>query len=489
MCPRCSRPLGWRACRALSKCDKCDALLLTAKGSFVPDHLRAAAQIGAGLVSPIPATRQIALSSLSDPFRTWAAADALVGLCTLGEAKLWLNGGCVLSQAKGSAACIAEGLEFARQWPDSLARFVKASTDRSNSTSLQDGLGPLGRVFQSTSKNTPIRDLIRAHISDSFGTAIVPTNIYPGAIIKKDCRAGMLTALEAVETLGIRAERLRRLEGRSQTFLTRRHVKGGVALYDEAAISMLATVLKASVRHGDAARLLGIPRYCVDALVAANLVLPVTDQDANIVTEAPLIVEASITTLRDGLRKRSRTINEGITLRKAMQGVGDPHDWVEILQKLLAGHIQLQFDTAERLSLTDAVIVGPSDLASQMSRRFDGPGIDGIYICCQTAAEIIGTTQQFVAAAVKAGFMDGKVGLRNSAIPLHSALKIRNQFMLAPELCKKFGAHRNSITAELRKAGFSPAATINRINVWWRSDIQWFITDKNVSRSPDNAQV
>lgn len=240
-CPQCTRPLGWRACRFLSKCEKCGASLLHGDSLTVPLELREAARLGAALVSHSHKVRQGALSSLPEPFATWAPADVLLGLLTLGEAHLSLDPSGNTSQSAGSAKKIASGIEFAENWPDSLSKFVRASTAKTNSTSVREGLGPLGKLFSKGATRTPIRDLIRSTISASLGEAMVPLKLHTGSVVNGTCRAGMLSALEASELLGIGRKRLRRLEGRSETFLTRHKVKGGSALYDQAAILRPAT--------------------------------------------------------------------------------------------------------------------------------------------------------------------------------------------------------------------------------------------------------
>lgn len=487
-CPRCSRPLSWRACRFLLKCDKCGASLLNAKSRTLPPQLHDAAKLGAALVSPKPNARTMAVSSLGNPFNTWDPADALTGILTLGAAQCWLKNE-HSTEAIGSAACVSAGIDFAREWPESLSKYVKASVAKSNSTSFRTGLGPLGRLLGSTAKTTPIRDLARSNISTALAEGTVPVKLHSGASINEACRAGMLTAMEAANQLGICLKRLRRLEGRSETFLARHNVKGGAALYNEAAILRLAKIVGTSAKYGDAARLLGIPRYCVSAFASVGLIESVNDKDANIITEAPLIARASIAVLRERLLKRSRAIEGGVTLRKAMQRVGDPQDWITILQGLLAGQIPFGFDQSDDFALSDTLIVRAVDIARRVSGRTEGPGISGIDVCCQTAAGIIGTTQQFVAAAVKAGFVDGEVGLRNSAIPLHSVLKIREQFVFTEELRQTFGSHTRTIASQLRKAGLRPAATINRINVWRRSDIQRYIAKKDAPLGANNENA
>lgn len=478
-CPQCTRLLGWRACRFLSKCEKCGASLLRAASRTVPPHLREEARLGAALVSAEATVRQTALSLLPDPFSDWAPADALLGLLTLGEAQLSLQPSSDPSVTAGAAACIAAGIEFARDWPDSMSRFVKISTARCNSTSVQLGLGPLGKLFIVSAKRTPIRDLVRQTISTSLGEALVPAKIYSNGLVDGACRDGMLTALEASKQLGISSRQLRRLEGRSETFLARHNVKGGVALYDNAAVSRLRDVLSQSVRPEVCARQLGIPRYCVEAFTSAGLVQALAHRDAEIVTGRNRISKSSIVALRERLRSESRTFKGGVTLREAMRRNGDPQVWVAVIADMFSGRMRFQIARCDDLSLSDALVVEASGMASHVSRRFTGPGIGGINIPCQTAAEIIGTTPQFISAAVKIGFMDGDVGVRSSALPLERVLKFQKQFVVGEELRETLGGHQKSISCQLRRDGLRPAATINRTTVWLRSDIEKYIDKQN----------
>ena len=207
--------------------------MLGAKSQTLPPRLHEGAKLGAALLSPVRAVRENALSSLPDPFGSWTPADALLGLGTLGEAQLSLESSSNSGGTRGSAANIAAGIEFARGWPESMSRFVRVSTTRNNSTSVRSGLGPLSKLFETSYRNTPIRNLIRSTVSSSLGEAMVPAKLYSGGVVSQVCRKGMLSALEASQQLGISLKHLRRLEGHSKTFLARHDVKGGVALYDK----------------------------------------------------------------------------------------------------------------------------------------------------------------------------------------------------------------------------------------------------------------
>jgi hypothetical protein len=465
-CPSCCRPLGWRACRFLTKCDKCGASLLNAQSSTLPPPIHEHARLGAALVSPTATVRQAALSSLPHPFRTWAPADALVGITTLGEAQLSLPISKDSSTRGGAAAKIAAGLEFVRGWPDSLSRYTKMSMARSDTISIRSGLGPLGKLFEGSTKKTPIRDLVRSSISVSLGEAVVPTRIFAGGIVSGACRDGMITTLEASKKLGIGRRELRKLEGRSETFLARHNAKGGTALYDDAAISNLRDALSQTVRGDACARQLGIPRYCVEAFTSAGMVKFFQHRDAEIVSGGHLISKKSIDDLRQRLRERSRTVKGSITLCEAMRRNGDPQDWVAVFLKMLSGGIPFQSAGSDSIPLCDALFVQVTDVACCVSRRTSGPDINGINISCQTAAEINGTTQQFISAAVKIGFLDGKVGVRNSALPLESVLTFQKKFVFNVEICETFGWHPQSVFSQLSKLGLKPAARIYRTSVW-----------------------
>lgn len=471
-CPHCARTLGWRACRFLSKCEKCGASLLGAVTLTVPLQVREEARLGAALVSPAPQVRHSALSSLPELFATWDPADALLGLLTLGEAQLWLNPSRSIAGAAGSGEKIAAGIKFAREWPDSLSRFVKASTVRSNSPSVGSGLGHLSKLFSRSAKRTPIRDLVRSTISASLSEAIVPVKLVAGSAVNDTCRAGMFSALEASKVLGICGKHLRRLEGRSETFLTRHNVKGGPALYDQAGILRLRGALRDGATPQVCARQLGVPRYLVEAFISAKILDLVNCPDAAIVTDSRLISMMSLDELRERLRALSRPIGVGIALRKAMQRNGDSRDWVAVFQKMLDGNIRLHLDDRDGGPLSDALTVRATDMTRRVSHRTTGPGITGIAVTCQTAADIIGTTTQFISAAVKSGFLKGRVGQRDSAVPLECVLTFQRNFVLTGELRETFDGHSKSIGCQLRSAGLAPVAIINRARVWRRSDIE-----------------
>lgn len=473
-CPQCFRPLGWRGCQFLAQCEKCGASLLRAVSRTLPPHLHEDARLGAALVSPIPTARQSALSSLPYPFSTWGPSDALVGLLTLGEAQLAVERPGHSSGKDGAAANIAAGIQFVRDWPESMSRYAKESTVRSNSASVRLGLGPLGKLFESSATRTPIRDLIRSTVWTSLGNALMPAKLFSGRTVNVVRRHGMLTTLEATKQLGIDTKRLRRLEGRSETFLGRHNVRGGLALYDEAAISRLQSVLRQSVKPNVAARQLGIPSYCIKAFISAGLVKVVTDQDANILVERNLITKASMVALRERFQKESTKVEGDVTLRHAMRRNGDPQDWVAVFRNILSGGIALQVNDSDDTPLTDASIVKYADIERHVSRRSNGPGISGIEISCQTAARIVGTKPMFVSDAVKIGLLVGEVRGRDYALRLEHVLKFQRDFVVGEELREIFGGHQRSICCQLDGAGIKSAGTINHTRVWHRSDIEMY---------------
>ncbi len=474
-CPQCFQPLGWRACRNLLKCEKCEASLERAESRNVQSQYHKVARLGAALVSARPTDRQTALSTLPKPLRTWAPSDALLGLLTLGEAQVLLESSNDPSKTAGSAEYIAAGLAFARDWPNSLSKFVKASTSMSNSTSTRTGLGTLGKLFQGGSTATPIRNLVRSTISASLGQAMVPAKLYPGAMVNEACRAGALSAREAEEYLGISRKSLRRLEGRSDTFLIRHNVHGGPALYNRKAIESLSDAMSRSVRPNDCARELGIPSYCVASFISAGLVKLVENSDALIVADDNLISRLSITSLRDCLRNQSEEFDGGVRLLEAMRRVGTPQDWVSVFQKMLSGRISLKFSDTDDTSLTGAIVVSDTDLASCRGSRLEEQIGNEIHVSCLAAAGIVGTSAQFISAAVQAGFIEGKVGMQKSTIPLGSVLDFQRHFIVSEEVCEIVGANRRRIGFLLNDAGYEPAAVINRTRIWQRSDIERFI--------------
>lgn len=155
-----------------------------------------------------------------------------------------------------------------------------------------------------------------------------------------------------------------------------------------------------------------------------------------------------------------------------MRRNGNPEDWAAVFSNILSGRIPFQITDSDSVPLSDALVVETTEVARYLSRGTPGPGTGGIHISCQTAADIIGTTQQFVSAAVKIGFIEGAVGARNSAIPLDRVLAFQKRFVFNRELLEIFGGHQNLIFHQLRKAGLEPAVTVYRTAAWQRSDIE-----------------
>lgn len=484
-CPQCSRRLTWRACRSLLKCENCRASLLGAETHTLPAQLHDGARLGAALVSPIESDRRSALSSLPQPFSTWAPADALVGLLTLGEAQISLEPLSVAIGTTSAAAKITAGIKFAEDWPHSLARFVKESMARGNTTSVRSGLGPLGKLFTSSAKRTPIRDLIRSTISTSLGDAVVPAKIFPGARVGGSCRTGMVSALEASKQLGITLKTLRRLEGPSEAFIGRHNVHGGVTLYDKAAISRLREVLDRSVTPRICTRQLGIPTYCLEAFVSAGLIEVSTNRDVEIVRGTKLITKASIAALRESCRMKGEKIEGGVTLREALRRKGAPQAWITAFESILAGRIQHQLIGDDEAALSDALVVDGTALARQVSHRAKGSDISGIDISCQTAASLIGATPMFVSSALKVGLIAGETRGRDYSIPLAQVLEFQRDFVLAEELREIVGGHQRSVSSRLRKAGLKPVTTINRTTVWKRGDIEKHLQARKRKQRPD----
>src|SRR5690606_26582997 len=106
----------------------------------------------------------------------------------------------------------------------------------------------------------------------------------------------------------------------------------------------------------------------------------------------------------------------GVTLEKAMCRHAHPQEWLAVFNEMLAGDLPFMFATDGALSVSHALMVDGASIASPDSGRFSVRDIRGVHVACQTAARILGTTPQFVSAAVQGGFMDGKLGKRNSGL-------------------------------------------------------------------------
>lgn len=480
VCPACGCRLGWTKCKSLKRCDGCDSLLTSHPGKLVPADLRADARAAALIISTDPEVRRNAMAVLPVAFASWSPGDVFAALVEFGAAVGTATGSeAAVNRAIGAGrfdgfgvADLVAGYRFATTWPDSLIEHVRQKYEAQGSTSAARCLGTLGKYMASTSAPSPLRDLIRREAGKAIHAAGIPAKLYARNADGGAERTGVVTAREAEARFKITRRTLSRLEGKSPTFRGKSPGQKGTSLYDLRRLEVLADARDRSVTTDAAACRLGIPIHAVRPLADANLITEATDPDLVLVYEVGRIEISSIERLRTTLTERSTPeIPGGVSLGDALRSEVRPSAWARVVEKLMAGEL-LACLSSDPEGFLGAAFVAKQPLASTLEACGEEP--DGV-VSCLAAARILGTSEQFVAAATQAGYLVGVVRPRKSEISLQSVQRFAASYLLSTEVAERVGCNPAAVRRRMRAHGFTPVATIYRCNLWDRAS---FVCDE-----------
>lgn len=358
------------------------------------------------------------------------------------------------------------GYRFAAEWPGSLVSHVRRKYDALGSTSTVNCLGTLGKYIASTAAPSPLRDLIRSAVGKAIHAAGIPAKLYASASAAGAAREGTVTAREAEARFKMTRHTLSRMEGKSATFRGKPPGRRGTALYDVAGLERLVAARDGSVTTAAAARRLGVPIHAVFALVEEGFLVECKEADVLLAYEPGRIESSSI----DHLQKRlaelpSATLSNTVELRAALRSEVRPNAWAEIVRDLVAGNLLAKV-TPGSDEVLGSIRVDKRSLAAQRSRS--GAEINGT-VSCLAAARILGTHEQFVAAATQAGYFSGAVRAGRSEISLQSVHAFAASYVLSREAAEQLGCRPNAVRYRMRSSGQTPVATVYGQNLWDRA--------------------
>ena len=187
-------------------------------------------------------------------------------------------------------------------WPESLdalaervARSLDGSAD-APSLGLRD-LGLLGRHLDTRLPQTRLRRLVREQLGGAALRARTPIKFRIGIEGVRDARA-VLTITQAAKATGISRAVLLRLCPEGESFAGGRAGRGGALRFAAQRLMRSARVFDDALTPASAAALLGVPEYCMPALVIRRLVDAVDDGDILLMKRAPYTISrASIEAL------------------------------------------------------------------------------------------------------------------------------------------------------------------------------------------------
>lgn len=144
---------------------------------------------------------------------------------------------------------------------------------------------------------------------------------------------------------------------------------------------------------------------------------------------------------------------------------------IAVFAAMSTGRIEFALAGDGEVALSERIVLHDQQVSGVLPDQPDPATIQGVNVSCQTAADLLGATQQFASEATKQGFLLGKVGIRNSEVALASVLKFQQQYVLPVELSKRFGRSKKASRLLLQAAGLEPVAQVNRVTIWNRSNV------------------
>jgi hypothetical protein len=490
-CPDCGAQLQWDMCRSVWRCCHCDASLAAAKPVALPEALRDEARAVAALLSHVASERQAAAAATPAPFRDWPPAEIFEAVVEFGLAATTAPEAVIgvdRKQARGCATLSVEqlvaGHHFLQSWPSSFEAYLAERYNRAAWINQRGCLGTLARHLRPSANSKRFAQLIQAAYPPALDRAQIPCRIFPESKVGVGARRSSISAVEAERRFGIMRFQLRRLEFRSPIHLRRGPARGGTCLYAREGIERLARLSAETLSEEQAARRLGVPVHAIPRLVEADHLGSEADADLRLVYgDQARIRVCAVERLRKDLNRLPEHEGRGVPLRAAMRHQYSPQAWPTLIGGLLDQRLRV-IGRAQAGAPLERMFVCLEEVRAALAGLPEEPASGEV--SCRVAAEMLGATQQFVAAAVRAGFLAGAVAAPRSAIPLPAVRDFDRRVVIAKEAAERLNCRPAQTRHHLRALGLSPIAVLNRVAVWDRRSFEEaLVPSASESNSPE----
>lgn len=482
-CWNCGSRLGWGPNSCVHECNKCCADLRRSPIDYLPHNLRDACGQAAGLVSWNPARRAAALTAFGEDFRDWNPCELFGSIVECGLAETRLGEPVAARNRKlGSGDFvdvtpddIAAGVAFMGDLEHSLEHFARRAYAQFGSTSLSRGFGPLGKYLGSHRQqqfSTPLGVALRSVWPAAAGRANLPLRKWSKATVVLTVERGnSYSMMEAAARIGTQASKLALLKGKSPTFLTQAYDRGGTALFDRKGVDELAAVFASSMSNDAAAKTLRLPREVVDYF-ALNGLLSYPDSSDEALMRKPYrrITRASVVALMERLKLLSLPIEVGERLSDVLGTQGGPEVWLWACQALLSKSLQGSgFKTAGSTSFGEVTLGVEAErlVMAQIKERGKPFFVNGI-----RAGRLLGTSGQFVGAAVSAGLIKGAMNAGRLTISIEEVERFSERYVLPAEAASALKCKLKQAKRLLASVGVRPVALMFRVNVYDRKQFE-----------------
>jgi len=483
VCSNCGFEPTWATARSTTRCVECNRPFANMPTEKVCIDLQDDARRVADLVSPDGVVRAEATQHLPAVFSAWEPGDVFHAAVELGfiANNPWPVEGCIRwkSMTRGgfkdySVDDIVAGYRFLRDWPESLeAHLTQLALGRSATTGPL--MGTMGKYFGQNASLTPIGDLLRAEVPVLLRKIDAPirANQFSGTALSRS--EGTSTATEIADIFSIDKKVVARLSTSSKCCVAKSAVGSGVTLYRQAGVEGALKLWREGVNFDQAARMLGTPTYCTEALLDAGLLVEITDRDALLLSEGTrLVAKASVEMLGSRLEELplARGVgSEAVPFLAAMQGVLHPNSWAAAIEGLLQGQIKLAGLRELAAPVLNRILV-PEPALEQLKLSDEAMAVPEIAVSGVVAADILGVSNTLVSGAVRLGLVRGKKTKRRIEIPLSEVRRYRHEFIGADEVTRKIGVRSQEFAAVMRANGFEPLGQAYNTYFWRRSDAE-----------------
>lgn len=480
-CTSCGHRASWVTTKSTTRCVACGQLFSAISTGSVRANLQLDAQRVACLINPDPMVRADAIRRLPAPFTVWEAGDVFHAAVELGfiASNPIQVPGCPRwkSMTRGgfttySVDDLVAGYRFIRDWPRSLdGHLTKLTKGRSGNTRVL--MGSMGKYFDRQATHTNLRDLIRLEAPPVLRKFDVPIrgNQVGGSVLARN--PGTLTATEVADAFKVDKKVISRLSQSPTCCIAKSPVRSGVVLYDNASVGSAMKLWRMSLTFAQAARMMGIPPYCVEAFIEAGLLVEIIDPDVILLSEGNRLVEStSVKRVASRLEQQVLQPDHGsgsVPFLTGMVNVLHPTSWTSAVHQLLAGKIPITGFRAGRGPILNRFLIMKDTLA-HLKDADDRLVVPDFAVSGVVAADLLGVSNTLVSGAVRLGLVRGKKTSRQIEVPLSEVRRYKHEFIGADEVTTKTGVRSQDFSASMRSHGFEPLGQVYNTYFWRRAD-------------------
>ncbi len=272
---------------------------------------------------------------------------------------------------------------------------------------------------------------------------------------------------EAERDLSVGAKSLRRLAAAGDCLLEKSTGPTGLHLFDRAKLEAAVSLAKSGVSAFRFSKETGIPAYVVGTLIRYELVREILDPNVKILSRQPLLDPASVTSLYEVFEKLSPPMSghNMTSLSDELASDLSPFAWSASLMAVKSGELPA-FLAAGGEQWCKRLVVQSGVLRDFLVAARAIP-LPDMHIPACTAAPIVGVNDAVLGQAVKAGLLRK----HEEGFLLHELDAFRATYIFPSEISKWFNGSGLRFARTMAEAGIHPVATLNKINIWQRSDV------------------